>query len=71
VSRTPVDVSFSRRGAGTSEETLGRYFDKRPGRCDRIVLATKFGSTLYPADPNGGGAGRNAITPGSTSRRAG
>jgi aryl-alcohol dehydrogenase-like predicted oxidoreductase len=55
-----IDTANQYNG-GKSEETLGRYFDKQPGRRDRIVLATKFGGTLYPADPNGGGAGRKAI----------
>ena len=55
-----IDTANQYNG-GKSEETLGRYFDKRAGRRDRVVLATKFGGTLYPADPNGGGAGRKAI----------
>ncbi|MFD8984909.1 aldo/keto reductase, partial [Streptomyces sp. NPDC059564] len=28
---------------------------------DRVVLATKFGGTMNPADPNAGGAGRKAV----------
>jgi len=47
--------------AGKSEETLGSYFAQRSGRRDRVVLATKFGGTLHPTDPNAGGAGRKAI----------
>ncbi|ONF73855.1 aldo/keto reductase [Amycolatopsis keratiniphila] len=47
--------------AGTSEETLGRYFAARPGRRDRMVLATKFTGSMNASDPNSGGAGRKAI----------
>jgi len=46
---------------GASEETLGAYFTQRPWLRDRVVLATKFGGTLFPDDPNAGGAGRKAI----------
>jgi aryl-alcohol dehydrogenase-like predicted oxidoreductase len=46
---------------GHSETILGDYFAARPGRRDRVVLATKFFTNLYPGDPNGGGAGRKAI----------
>ncbi|WP_344443021.1 aldo/keto reductase, partial [Streptomyces kunmingensis] len=46
---------------GASEETLGHYFDKRPGARDRMVLATKFGGNMAADDPNSGGAGRKAI----------
>ncbi|WP_156755647.1 aldo/keto reductase [Actinokineospora pegani] len=46
---------------GASEETLGAYFAQHPGRRDRVVLATKFGGTLFPDDPNAGGAGRKAV----------
>ena len=46
---------------GRSEETIGAYFQQRKGRRDRMVVATKFGGTLYPDDPNGGGSGRKAI----------
>jgi aryl-alcohol dehydrogenase (NADP+) len=46
---------------GHSEAILGDYFAARPGRRDRIVLATKFFGNLYPGDPNAGGAGRKAI----------
>ena len=31
---------------GASEETLGHYFDQRPGARDRMVLATKFGGSM-------------------------
>ncbi|AEM85943.1 aldo/keto reductase [Streptomyces violaceusniger] len=46
---------------GASEETLGRYFDQRPGARDRVVLATKFGGNMAADDPNSGGASRKAI----------
>ncbi|WP_221328414.1 aldo/keto reductase [Actinoplanes sp. L3-i22] len=55
-----IDTANQYNG-GKSEETLGRYFGKQPSRRDRIVLATKFGGTLHPTDPNAGGAGRKAI----------
>lgn len=46
---------------GRSEQIIGDYFAKRPGRRDRAVLATKFAGSMFPGDPNGGGAGRKAI----------
>lgn len=46
---------------GLSEETLGAWFVRNPSRRDRVVLATKFGGTLHPDDPNAGGAGRKAL----------
>lgn len=55
-----IDTANQYNG-GKSEETLGQYFQKQPARRDRMVLATKFGGTLHPADPNAGGAGRKAI----------
>jgi aryl-alcohol dehydrogenase-like predicted oxidoreductase len=48
-------------GGGLSEETLGAYFTANPGKRERVVLATKFGATLIPNDPNAGGSGRKAI----------
>lgn len=45
---------------GHSEAILGAYFAERGGR-DRVVLATKFCGSLFPGDPNAGGAGRKAI----------
>ena len=47
---------------GHSEKIIGDWFAKHPGRRDRAVIATKFMATLYPNDPNAGGAGRKAIT---------
>ena len=46
---------------GHSEKILGDWFRAHPGVRDRMVLATKFVATLYPSDPNAGGAGRKAI----------
>lgn len=44
-----------------SERILGDWFAARPGRRDRVVLASKFFTNLFPGDPNGGGAGRSSI----------
>ncbi|TDD47558.1 aldo/keto reductase [Nonomuraea terrae] len=46
---------------GRSEELIGTYFGSRPSLRDRVVISTKFAGTLFPNDPNGGGAGRKAI----------
>src|ERR1700754_3387852 len=46
---------------GHSEKILGDWFATRPGRRERVVLASKFFGTLFPGDPNGGGAGRSSI----------
>ncbi len=46
---------------GHSEAIIGDFFARTPGRRDRVVIATKFFSNLYPGDPNGGGAGRKSI----------
>jgi aryl-alcohol dehydrogenase-like predicted oxidoreductase len=46
---------------GHSEKILGDYFAANPGRRDRIVLASKFFTNMFPGDPNGGGAGRRSI----------
>ncbi|WP_030154203.1 aldo/keto reductase [Streptomyces sp. NRRL S-244] len=55
-----IDTANQYNG-GASEETLGSYFAGRPGVRDRVVLATKFGATPDPSDPNAGGAGRKAV----------
>ncbi|GGR57768.1 aryl-alcohol dehydrogenase-like predicted oxidoreductase [Nocardioides luteus] len=55
-----VDTANAYNG-GQSEEVLGRYFAERPERRQRAVLATKFGGTMRPDDPNAGGASRKAI----------
>jgi aryl-alcohol dehydrogenase-like predicted oxidoreductase len=46
---------------GHSETIIGDFLARTPGRRDRVVIATKFLSNLYPGDPNGGGAGRKSI----------
>ncbi|MEZ5415817.1 MAG: aldo/keto reductase [Vicinamibacterales bacterium] len=46
---------------GHSEVIIGDYLARTPGRRDRVVIATKFLSNLYPGDPNGGGAGRKSL----------
>lgn len=46
---------------GHSERILGDFFAARPGRRERVVLASKFFFNLFPGDPNGGGAGRGSI----------
>ena len=46
---------------GHSEKILGDWFAAHPGRRDRVVLASKFFTNMYPGDPNGGGAGRSSI----------
>lgn len=46
---------------GHSESILGDFFAARPGRRERVVLASKFFTNLFPGDPNGGGAGRRSI----------
>lgn len=46
---------------GHSEKILGDYFADRSGRRDRVVLASKFFTNMFPGDPNGGGAGRSSI----------
>jgi aryl-alcohol dehydrogenase-like predicted oxidoreductase len=46
---------------GHSEAIIGEVLARTPGRRDRVVVATKFLSNLYPGDPNGGGAGRKAM----------
>jgi aryl-alcohol dehydrogenase-like predicted oxidoreductase len=46
---------------GHSEKILGDFFAAGPGRRDRVVLASKFFTNMFPGDPNGGGAGRRSI----------
>jgi aryl-alcohol dehydrogenase-like predicted oxidoreductase len=46
---------------GHSEKVLGDFFARSPGRRQRVVLASKFFTNLFPGDPNGGGASRSAI----------
>ncbi|WP_454651245.1 aldo/keto reductase [Bradyrhizobium liaoningense] len=46
---------------GHSEKIIGEYLRQRDVRRDRLVLSTKFYCSLFPGDPNGGGAGRKAL----------
>lgn len=46
---------------GHSEKIIGDHIGRHPHRRDRVVLATKFISNMYPGDPNGGGAHRKAV----------
>jgi len=46
---------------GHSEKILGDFFARSPGLRQRVVLASKFFTNLFPGDPNGGGACRSAI----------
>ena len=46
---------------GHSEKIIGDHLGHDRARRDRLVIATKFSSNLYPGDPNGGGAGRKSI----------
>ncbi len=47
---------------GHSEKIIGDFVGRDRAKRDRVVIATKFFGNLYPGDPNGGGAGRKAIT---------
>ncbi len=46
---------------GHSEKIIGDHLGKDPRKRERLVIATKFTSNLYPGDPNGGGSSRKAI----------
>ncbi|MFG0259129.1 MAG: aldo/keto reductase, partial [Phycisphaerales bacterium JB041] len=46
---------------GHSEKIIGDHVGKHPARRDRLVLATKFLSNMFPGDPNGGGAHRKSM----------
>jgi aryl-alcohol dehydrogenase-like predicted oxidoreductase len=46
---------------GHSEAIIGDYLARTPGRRDRVVVATKFSTNMYPGDPNAGGASRKNI----------
>jgi aryl-alcohol dehydrogenase-like predicted oxidoreductase len=47
---------------GHSEAILGDYLAARSGLRQHVVIASKFFANMHPGDPNGGGAGRSAIT---------
>jgi aryl-alcohol dehydrogenase-like predicted oxidoreductase len=46
---------------GHSEKIIGDRIGHDAAQRDRLVIATKFSSNLYPGDPNGGGSGRKSI----------
>jgi aryl-alcohol dehydrogenase-like predicted oxidoreductase len=46
---------------GHSEDIIGNFLQKDNFRRERAVIATKFFGTLYPGDPNAGGANRKSI----------
>jgi aryl-alcohol dehydrogenase-like predicted oxidoreductase len=46
---------------GHSEKILGDHLGRHPSKRDRVVIATKFYSSLYTGDPNGGGSNRKTI----------
>jgi aryl-alcohol dehydrogenase-like predicted oxidoreductase len=46
---------------GHSETIIGDYLKQGQVRRDGIVISTKFYCSLFPGDPNGGGAGRKAL----------
>ncbi len=46
---------------GHSEAIIGEHLAPDRKKRDRIVIATKFVSNLFPGDPNGGGSNRKAI----------
>ncbi len=46
---------------GHSEKIIGDHIGRHSARRERMVIATKFFSNMYPGDPNGGGANRKAI----------
>ena len=47
--------------SGHSEKIIGDYLRQNQIRRDGIVLSTKFYCSLFPGDPNAGGAGRKAL----------
>src|SRR5262245_44216871 len=46
---------------GHSEKIIGDHIGRHPSKRDRIVIATKFFSSLYTGDPNAGGGSRKAL----------
>ncbi len=47
---------------GHSEVIIGDFLAKTARRRDRVVIATKFFTNMFPGDPNGGGASRKSLT---------
>jgi aryl-alcohol dehydrogenase-like predicted oxidoreductase len=46
---------------GHSEKIIGDHVGRHASKRDRLVIATKFSTNLYPGDPNAGGSGRKSI----------
>jgi aryl-alcohol dehydrogenase-like predicted oxidoreductase len=46
---------------GHSEKIIGDHLGRYPARRERVVIATKFFSNLFPGDPNAGGTSRKSI----------
>jgi aryl-alcohol dehydrogenase-like predicted oxidoreductase len=46
---------------GHSEKIIGDHLGRHAAKRDRVVIATKFLTNMYPGDPNGGGSSRKAI----------
>ncbi|APR76746.1 L-fuco-beta-pyranose dehydrogenase [Minicystis rosea] len=46
---------------GHSEAILGEHLTGDRKKRDRVVIATKFTTNMFPGDPNGGGSNRKAI----------
>lgn len=46
---------------GHSEKIIGDHLAHDRAKRDRVVIATKFSSNLFPGDPNAGGSNRKAI----------
>lgn len=47
---------------GHSEVIIGDFLARTPRRRERVVIATKFFTNMFPGDPNGGGASRKSLT---------
>ena len=47
---------------GHSEVIVGDYLARSPQQRERVVIATKFFTNMFPSDPNGGGASRKSLT---------
>ena len=46
---------------GRSEKIIGDHVGHDRAKRDRLVIATKFSTNLYPGDPNGGGSNRKSV----------
>ena len=46
---------------GHTETIIGNHIGHERSRRDRVVIATKFFTNMYPGDPNGGGASRKSL----------